>query len=90
MAINLFCPACKTNVILWSKVCKNCGYRFKAGKKYRVMVKDKNGKRITRVVKSISMAKKFESRLKTQIMEGSLLGVRSIPIIDSVWEKYLA
>ena len=90
MAINLICPDCKSNLAVGSKVCKNCGYVFNNGRKYRVIVKGKNGKRITKVVASISMAKKFESRLKTQVLENNLLGIRKVPTVDSVWEKYLS
>jgi integrase len=41
------------------------------------------------VVDSISVAKKLESKLKTKIMNSSLLGIHKAPLIDDVWEKYL-
>ena len=90
MAINLICPKCVTNLSVRSKICKNCGYEFKNGKKYRVIVKDQNGKRISKVLDSISVAKKLESKLKTQILKNSLFGITKIPFIDEVWQKYLA
>jgi hypothetical protein len=90
MAINLICYQCKSNLSLRSKVCKNCGYQFNNAKKYRVVVKGKNGKRISKVLDSISMAKKFERKLKTQSLEKSLFGITQIPIIDELWKKYLS
>ena len=73
MAVNLICSECKTNLPLKSRVCKNCGYDFKHGKKYRVVVKGQNGKRVSKVMDSLSMAKKFESKLKSQTLEHKLL-----------------
>ena len=90
MAINLICPECHTNLSTRTKICKNCGYEFKNGKKYRVVVKDPSGKRISKVLNSIIMAKKYEGKLKTQILESSLLGIMKAPHIDEVWQKYLA
>lgn len=52
-------------------------------------MKDPNGKRISKVIDNISMAKKYESKLKTKILESSLLGIKTVPIIDEVWPKYL-
>jgi len=53
-------------------------------------VKDQNGKRKTKVFDNVSMAKKYESKLKTQILERNLLGIKAVPTIDEVWHKYLA
>ena len=89
MAINLICQKCATNLSVRSKICKNCGYEFRNRKKYRVIVNDQNGKRISKVLDSISIAKKYERKLKTQILENSLLGIKKAPMIDAVWQKYL-
>ena len=90
MAINLFCPKCKSSQSLRSKFCKNCGHEFKNAKKYRVFVKDQSGRTISKTLDSISVAKKLEVKLKTQVLESSLLGIRKAPPIDEVWQKYLA
>ena len=90
MAINLICPKCSTNLSVRSKICQNCGYEFKNRKKYRVVVKDQYGKRISKVLDSISIAKKYERKLKTQILENKLFGIMKMPFIDDVWQKYLA
>ena len=47
------------------------------------------GKRVSKIVDSIAMAKKFESKLKTQAVEKTLLGVSEVPTIDEIWENYL-
>jgi hypothetical protein len=52
-------------------------------------VKVQSGKRISKVLDNISMAKKFESKLKTQNLEGSLFGIKTVPTIDEIWPKYL-
>jgi hypothetical protein len=89
MAINVVCKRCKSNLRLRSKVCKNCGYDFRKGKKYRVVVKCQNGKRTSKIFDSISKAKRYESKLKTQVIENELFGISQIPLIDEVWDKYL-
>jgi hypothetical protein len=89
MAINIICTVCKNNLALRSKICKNCGYDFSNGRKYRVVVVGNDGKRISKVFTSLSTAKKYERKLKTQQLESSLFGVRQRPMIDDVWEKYL-
>jgi len=72
MAINLICPECNTNLSLKAKICRNCGNKFKNAKKYRVIVKDQNGKRISKVIDNISVAKKYENKLKTRILERNI------------------
>jgi integrase len=90
MAINLICKRCRSNLSVRSRACKNCGYNFGKTKSYRVVVKGKNGRRISKVVHSISLAKKLERKLKTQFLENSLFGIVQIPVIDEVWGKYLS
>ena len=90
MSINLVCKKCKSNLSVRSRVCKNCGYDFCSGKKYKVTVKGKDGRRISKVLDSISMAKKLERKLKTQSLENSLFGISKIRMIDDIWEKYLS
>jgi len=89
MGINLVCKTCKSNLSIRSKVCKNCGYDFINGRKYKVVIKGANGKRITKVVDTISVAKKLEQKLKTQTIENNLFGMTSLPMVDEVWDKYL-
>ena len=48
-------------------------------------MKDHNGKRKSKVFDNISLAKKYESKLKTQILERNLLGIKTVPTIDEVW-----
>jgi hypothetical protein len=46
MAINLHCPKCKSSSSLKSRNCKKCGHDLSKGKRYRVVVKYHNGRRI--------------------------------------------
>ena len=89
MAINLICPKCASNLSIKSKICKSCDYEFRNGKKYRVVVKNQSGRRISKVLDSISIAKKFERKLKTEILENTLLGIKRVPMIDEAWQKYM-
>lgn len=92
MAINLVCPECKSNLSIRSKICKNCGFDLTNSKKYRVVVKGRNGKRTSKVLDSISMAKRYEyeGKLKTQAIQNKLFGIYQIPLVDEVWAKYLS
>ena len=90
MGINVICKNCKSNLSVRARVCKNCGYEFSNGKKYRVVVMGLNGKRVSKVFDSISMAKKYESKLKIQAIENKLFGIYQIPLIDEVWGNYLS
>ena len=89
MAINLVCSECKSNHSLKSRVCKSCGHKFKNGRKYRVIVKGTNGKRTSKVVESLLVAKKLESKLRSQITEKKLFGVEPSPLVNDIWAKYL-
>ena len=91
MAINVICPICHTNMALRkSRKCKNCGHILKQDKKYRVIVKDTSGKRISKTFESIDMAKRYERKLKTRILERDLFGIKPAPVIDIVWDKYMS
>lgn len=89
MAVNLFCSKCKASLSLTAKKCSHCTASLASSRKYRVDVKSMDGKRVSRVVDSISTARKLEAKLKTQALEGNLFNVRSIPCTDSVWSLYI-
>ena len=89
MAINLVCSECKSNHSLKSRVCKKCGYHFEKGRKYRVVVKGLDGKRISKMVENLVVAKKLESTFRSQMTERRLFGTIQSPIVNDVWEKYL-
>jgi len=89
MAINIHCPNCNSDCSLKSKLCKKCGHRFENGRKYRVIVKSSDGKRVSRVLESITVAKKLEAKLKTQALDKELFGTNQAPFIDEIWAKYL-
>ncbi len=75
MSINLHCSNCKSSSKLRKRYCRNCGYDFNNGRKFRVVVKSHNGRRVSKVVESISNARKLEGKLKTQAIEKNLFGI---------------
>lgn len=89
MAINLHCSKCKSSSSLKSKRCNRCGYDFSGGRKYRVVISAADGKRITKVVDSFSLATQLEGKLKAQSKEERLLGVSQSPLIDDIWQEHL-
>ena len=89
MALNLHCPICKFTSSLKAKVCRKCGYDFSDGRKYRVVVKTPDGGRVTKVLDSITMARKLERKLKIQAAEKNLFGISQAPLVDEIWKEYL-
>jgi hypothetical protein len=89
MAINLHCINCKSSCSLKLKSCPKCGYDFSRGRKYGVSIRLYNGKRITKVISSISKAKKYEGKLKSQVLDKNLFGITKAPLIDNIWKEYL-
>ncbi len=90
MPIYLHCPECKSRNPIKAKKCKGCGYQFPhQGKKYRVELKHK-GKRITRLVDSLVVARETEAALKADMLRGELnIQNKKIPTLNEVWEKYV-
>jgi Phage integrase, N-terminal SAM-like domain len=89
MAINLHCSKYKSSSSLKLKRCQSCGYDFSAGRKYRVVISAADGKKITKVVDSFSLAQKLEGKLKAQSVEERLLGINQSPLIDEIWQEHL-
>jgi integrase/ribosomal protein L37E len=89
MAINLHCSECKSSSSIRSKRCSKCGYDFSKDRKYRVVVKAPDGKRISKVLDSITKAKKFEGKIKAQTLDKNLFGIDQACLIDDCWGKYL-
>jgi len=90
MAINIRCQKCKIDMKVGSKKCHQCGAPIPRNKKYRVIVRV-NGKRITRSVDNLELARDIEAKFKDQITRGELDIQKkgSTITLDGVWEKYL-
>jgi ribosomal protein L37E len=91
MAIHIFCQGCKKSYGLETKECPKCGTPFGKSKKYRVCVSDK-GKRITKVVNNLTLAREWETAKKTDILRGDLdIGQKANPAltVNDVWSRYL-
>jgi integrase len=98
MAIQIFCTGitekgrvCKTSNRLGAERCSNCGTLFGRDKKYRVCVSIK-GKRITRVVDNLTIARETEAAIKGDMVRGEYeinRNVKRIPTLGELWAKYL-
>jgi integrase len=91
MAIQIFCPKCKSTYGLEAKSCLKCGATFGRDKKYRVCVSVK-GKRVTRVVDNLTIARQTEAAIKGDMVRGEYeinRNDKKIATLNEVWAKYL-
>jgi integrase len=92
MAIQIFCPQCKSSCGLDAikKSCLKCGASFGRDKKYRVCVSVK-GKRVTRVVDNLTIARQTEAAIKGDMVRGEyeINHEKKVPALNEVWAKYL-
>jgi integrase len=90
MAINIRCQKCKADMKLGSKKCPKCGESIPRNKTYRVIVWV-NGKRVSRSVNNLELAREIETKIKSHAARGEF-GIQkkqaAITLAD-VWEKYL-
>lgn len=86
MSIYSRCIKCKRDQKITNKICQSC--KSSLGHKYTVKVKDSTtGKWKTKQVDSLSLARKVESKLKVQMLEGELFGVKKSSHFS--FDKYL-
>jgi integrase len=91
MAIQIFCSKCKLTYALDAKSCLKCGATFGRDKKYRVCVSIK-GKRVTRVVDNLTIARETEAAIKGDMVRGEYEishGIKAVPTLNELWAKYL-
>jgi integrase len=93
MAVHLYCSECFTSNTLEAKQCSNCKTPFGRDRRYRVSVSVK-GRRATRVVDNLTIAREVESSLKADMVreEFDITHHRSPKkalTLDGLWEKYL-
>lgn len=91
MAIHIYCTGCYTSNGLDAKSCSNCGAAFGRDKKYRVCVSVK-GKRVTRVVDNLTIARQTEAAIKGDMVRGEYeinRNGKEAPTLGEVWGKYL-
>jgi integrase len=91
MAIHIYCTKCYTSNGLEAKACSGCGAAFGREKKYRVCVSVK-GKRVTRVVDNLTLAREAEAAIKGDLVRGEFdlnRNGKKIPTLNEVWAKYL-
>ena len=89
MAITLRC-SCGSESKLTAKVCSKCGTAFpKKGRKYKVTLR-MDGKKVTRTVTSVELARGIEAKLKVDIARGDhqLVKRAAAPTLAEVWKRY--
>lgn len=91
MAIQIYCTRCYTSNGLEAKACSNCGRPFGRDKRYRVCVSIK-GKRVTRVVDNLTIARETEAAIKGDLVRGEYeinRGAKQLSALDALWARYL-
>lgn len=91
MPIYIKCKLCKSTQDYRAKVCKNCGNPLPQREKiYRVVV-NYGGQTVTKEVSnSLELAKKVESKIKTELIEDSYYDRRKkAHTLDEIWGRYL-
>jgi integrase len=88
MAINIRCPDCKKTFKLGTDVCP-CGVNLRTKGKYKVRVKLRSGRWLTRQVNSLNKAKKVEGKFISDSVDEDVFDKRIAPNIDFAWQRYL-
>lgn len=88
MAINIRCH-CSNEASLKCKQCPQCGSIFsQKNRKYKVTVRC-NGRKITRTLTNLSVAREIESKLKLDSIRGEYrLEKKVAPTLAEVWKAY--
>lgn len=88
MAISIRC-SCGSEAKLSSKKCPRCTTRFpKKGRKYKVTIRA-NGRKVTRTVTNLGLAREVESKLKVDAARGEhQLRKKVAPTLSEIWKKY--
>jgi len=90
MAVNVFCPECKSSYAVGvKKSCRKCGNNLQKNRKYRIFIKE-GDKRVTRIVDTLELARKLETKLKENAIKKTELGIVAAPTLDSVWKQFHA
>src|SRR6056297_1641725 len=92
MAINIRCQKCTADIKLTSKKCSKCGASVPKNKKYRVIVRV-NGKRTTKTVNNLELAREIEGKMKVDNARGEFDVKKKGPAISlqEFWnKKYLS
>ena len=90
MAIYVRCTKCKCDHKQGVKICRKCERPLGEKKKYKVVVKIPNGKRVVRLVDTITLAKRIENKIKGEIAREIHLEIKKAPYISDIWERYIA
>lgn len=91
MAILIFCSKCCQYYSRKNKNCPKCGISLAGSKKFRINVTKPNGSRVTKIVEgNLTVARRVEAKIKTDISQQKNLGIRQSPLLSEAWEKYIS
>lgn len=93
MSVYLYCRKCHSTSSTKNLNCSKCETPFpKENRKYRVSVTVK-GETVTRTFDNITLAKKAESTIKSDLLRGEFNinnhKVKTVTTLDDVWSRYL-
>ena len=94
MAVQIYCPECKSCASVSAKKCPKCGAIFpKDGKKFRVDVTVK-GKRFTRFAPNLTVAREMETTIRTEMLREEFDITAHKPkskavTLGDVWTRFL-
>ncbi|MFA6009411.1 MAG: site-specific integrase [Desulfobacteraceae bacterium] len=88
MAINQWCPVCKTTCEIGTELCK-CGNNLRVNRKFRVRFRLPDGHWKSKIVDSHAMARNVESKFKVESVEQDVFDVHRAPRISDVWKQYI-
>ena len=90
MAIVIHCVSCKSNYKVGSKKCPKCGTSNRNNRKYRIMLRNPDGKQISRVVDNLELARELESKWRTEIVRGeqAITRKKAVLTLSDFWDKY--
>ncbi len=91
MTINTRCLNCKTDSKLTAKKCLKCGRKLTPkNRRYMAIVKLSNGRRVSKMVDNLELARSVKSKLKTRAVEEDVFQIRKSPTLETAWPQYLA
>jgi len=77
MVINIICKSCKSNSSLSLQKCKRCGASLSSRCRYKVIVTNARGKRVTKTAATLKKAKQYEAKFIMEVEHERFFGVVS-------------
>ena len=82
MSINLICNECHKTHSIKATTCTKCKTKLTHAK-YKVRVKDSYGKTRSKTLPTLTLARQFETKFKTEALLGNEISTTLVPLVDS-------